>query len=111
MSRFEMVMFSRPRVPIDFISMFAFPCPFESTLALHFHSLHQEIKHRIVMSNERYKLSADLHCSHRDFQVGDLVMVRLHVRSSELYKVLNNIELNICFGYSDYFGDQPYLSC
>jgi hypothetical protein len=57
MSLLEIVIFSKPRVPIDFISMFAFYCPLKSTstLALHFYSLHQEIRYRIVMSNERYK--------------------------------------------------------
>lgn len=77
--------------------MFAFHCPFESasTLVLHFHSSHQEIRYRIVI-NEKYKKLADLHCSHRDFQVVDLVMVRLHVRSLRLYKVLNNIGPNVC---------------
>lgn len=67
----EIVTFSRLRVPIDFLSMFAFHCPFEyasvSALALHFHSSHQEIRYKIVMSNEGYKQSANLHCSHCDF--------------------------------------------
>lgn len=96
MSLLETILFSTPRVPIDFISMLVFHCPFEfaSALPLHFHSLHQEIKRRIAMSNERYKWSTNLQCSHRDFQVGDLVMVRLHVRSSRFYKVLNKIGPN-----------------
>lgn len=101
MSLLEIVLFSRPKVPIGFISMLAFCCPFEyrSALALHFHSLHQEIKRRIAMSNERYKQSTDLHYSHSEFQVGDLVMIRLHVKSSRLYKVLNKI------GYNTYVLD------
>lgn len=91
MSRFEIVISYRPRIPIDLISMFVFHCPFVS----HFHALHQEIRCRIAMSNEGYKRSADLYCSHRDFQVSDLVMVWLHVRSLGPYKVLNNIGPNI----------------
>lgn len=78
--------------------MFAFHCPFgfAFALALHFHSLHQEIMRKIAMSNEKSKQSANLHCSHRDFQVDDLLMIRLHVRSLEPSKVLNNIRPNAC---------------
>lgn len=113
MSLLEIVIFSRPRVLIDFLSMFAFHCPFRSSsaLALHFHSSHQEIRYRIIMSNERSKRSADLHCSHRDFQVGDLVIVQLHVRSLGLYKVLN-IGPNICvLDIPATLEIKPYLSC
>lgn len=94
-SLFEIVIFCKARVPIDLISMFAFHYPFEnaSILALHFHSLHQGIRCKIAMSNERSKQSADLHHSHHEFQVGDLVMIQLHVSSGH-YKVLNKIRPN-----------------
>ena len=66
---------------------------------MHSHQIYQGIRHRIAMSNEKYKQLADLHRSHRKFQVDDLVMVlfhlerylpgvarKLHARSSGPYK-------------------------
>lgn len=109
MNPFEVAIGYRPRAPIDLILITASHHPFKlaSTFASHILALHQEIMRRIALSNERYKQLADLHRSHHEFQVGDLVMVRfclerypigitqkLHVRSSCPYKVLNKIKPN-----------------
>lgn len=63
MSSFEIVTSYRHRAPIDLIPMSASHRPFESAFIFvsHIYSLHEEIKHRIVMSNELYKQLAELH--------------------------------------------------
>lgn len=78
LSPFEIVTSYRPRAPIGLIPMSVSHRPFESASAFasHIHALHQEIRRRIAISNERYKQSVNLDCSHREFQVGDLVLVR-----------------------------------
>jgi len=50
MSPFEIVTCYRPRAPIDLIPMSASHCRSESasSFALHIHSLHQKIRHRIA---------------------------------------------------------------
>lgn len=64
MSPFEIATNYKPRAPIDLISMSAVHRPSESasSFAQHMHSLHEEIKRRITLNNERYKRLADSHC-------------------------------------------------
>lgn len=61
MNPFEIVTGYKPRAPIDLIPMSATHKPFEpaSAFAQHIHSLHDEIKRKIMMSNDRYKQSVD----------------------------------------------------
>lgn len=81
------------------------------------------------MSNEKYKQFVDLHRTHREFQVDDLVMVRfipeqyppgiawkLHARSSKPYKVLNKIgpnvyvlDISINLGISSTFNEEDLV--
>jgi len=49
-----------------------------SLFASHLHQLHKEIIHQIEQSNANYKLHADLKRIFKTFEVGDLVMVRIH---------------------------------
>ena len=39
--------------------------------AKHIHDLHVEIKRKISLSNEEYKLAADVHRRYKDFNVGE----------------------------------------
>ena len=41
------------------------------------HDLHAEIRRKISLSNEEYKLVADVHRRSKEFNVGDYVMVRI----------------------------------
>ena len=41
----------------------------------HIHDLHAEIRRKISLSNEEYKLAADVHCRSKEFNVSDYVMV------------------------------------
>ena len=52
---------------------------FEPTenFAKHIHDLHGEIRRKISLSNEEYKLAADEHGRSKDFNVGEYVMVRI----------------------------------
>ncbi|PON54883.1 histone H3-K9 methyltransferase, partial [Trema orientale] len=43
----------------------------------HIRSLHEDIRRKIALSNEKYKISADLHRRHQEFNEGDYVMVRV----------------------------------
>ena len=52
--------------------------------AKHIHDLHAEIRRKISLSNEEYKLSTDVHCRSKEFNVGDYVMVR--IRSKRIPK-------------------------
>ena len=43
----------------------------------HIHDLHAEIRRKISLSNEEYKLATDVHRRSKEFNVGDYVMVRI----------------------------------
>ena len=45
--------------------------------AKHIHDLHVEIRRKSSLSNEEYKLAADVHHRSKEFNVGDYVMVRI----------------------------------
>lgn len=61
MNPFKIVIGYKPRAPIDLIPMSVTYRPSESasTFAHHIRVLHEEIKRRITINNERYKWSAD----------------------------------------------------
>lgn len=69
MSPFEIVIGYRPRAPIDLIPMLATHRPSKSASAFahHIHSLHEEIRRHITISNERYKWLVDSRRVHREF--------------------------------------------
>ena len=45
--------------------------------AKHIHDLHAEIRRKISLSNEEYKLVVDVHHRYKEFNVGEYVMVRI----------------------------------
>ena len=46
--------------------------------AKHIHDLHVEIRQKISLSNENYKLVVDVHRRYEEFNIGEYVMVRIH---------------------------------
>ena len=52
-----------------------------STFAQHIHDSHAEIRSAIAMSNNSYKLSANVHGRDTYFEVGDFVMTRVQPES------------------------------
>ena len=46
--------------------------------AKHIHNLHDEIRRKISLSNEEYKMATDVHCRSKEFNVGDYVIVPIH---------------------------------
>ena len=48
---------------------------FVENFAKHIHDLHSEIRRKISLSNEEYKLAADVHRRFKEFNVGEYVMV------------------------------------
>ena len=44
------------------------------------HDLHAEIRRKISLSNEEYKLAVDVHCGSKEFNVGEYIMVRIRLK-------------------------------
>ena len=79
-SPFQIVNDYSPRTPIDLVPLpphMRVSEPAEN-FAKHIHDLHAEIRQKISLSNEEYKLAADVHRRSKEFNVGDYVMVRIH---------------------------------
>ena len=79
-SPFQIVNGYPPCTPIDFVPLPLHMCVSEpaENFAKHIHDLHAEIRRKISLSNEEYKLAADVHRRSKEFNVGDYVMVRIH---------------------------------
>ena len=78
----------------------------------HIHDLHAEIKRNISLSNEEYKLAADVHRRSKEFNVGDYVMVcicpekisktfskKLYARAMGPYSIIRKLGFNAYFFY------------
>ena len=72
-------MATHPRTPIDLIPLPPHMRVFEpaENFAKHTHDLHAEIRQKISLSNEEYKLVVDVHHRSKEFNVGEYVMVRI----------------------------------
>ena len=80
----------------------------QKTLQIHIHNLHVDIRQKISLSNEEYKLAADVHCRSKEFNVGDYVMVcicperipktfskKLFARAMGLYSIICKLGFNV----------------
>ena len=78
-SPFEVVHGYTPRKPLDLLPMSPHGriSKFAETFAQHIHEMHNEIRKKIQVSNSQYKIYADTHRCHAEFQVGDYVMIRI----------------------------------
>ena len=109
MSPFEVVHGYKPRKPLNLlpISLHARESKSAESFARIIQDLHIEITKHIQASNTQYKLQADLHRRHNEFNVGDYVMIRirperfssganrkLHARSAGPFKVLQRVGPN-----------------
>ena len=80
-SHFQIVNGYSPRTPIDLVPLpphMHVSEPAEN-FAKHIHDLHAEIRRKISLSNEEYKLAVDVHRRSKEFNVGDYVMVRIRL--------------------------------
>ena len=78
-SPFQIVNGYSPRTPIDLVPLpprMRVSEPAEN-FAKHIHDLHAEIRRKISLSNEEYKLVADVHHRSKEFNVSDYVMVSI----------------------------------
>ena len=78
-SPFEVVHGYTSRKPLDLLPMSPHVRISESAKAFvrHIHDLHNGIRKKIQVSNSQYKIHADTHRHHVEFQVGDYVMIRI----------------------------------
>ena len=78
-SPFEVVHGYTTRKPLDLLPMSLHVRISKSAeaFAQHVHDLHNEIRKNIQASNSQYKIHADTHRRHAEFQVGDYVMIRI----------------------------------
>ena len=88
-SPFQIVNGYSPRTPNDLVPLpphMRVSKPAEN-FAKHIHDLHAEIRRKISLSNEEYKLVADVHHRSKEFNVGDYVMV--HIRPERIPKMFS----------------------
>ena len=78
-SLFQIVNSYSPLTPIDLVPLPPHMCVSEiaENFAKHIHDLHVEIRQKISLNNEEYKLAADVHRRSKKFNVGEYVMVRI----------------------------------
>ena len=78
-SHFQFVNGYSPHTLINLVPLPPHMCVSEPTknFAKHIHDLHAEIRRKISLSNEEYKLAANVHRRSKEFNVGDYVMVRI----------------------------------
>ena len=76
---FQIVNGYSPRTPIDLV-----PLPLHMSVSepaknfsKHIHDLHAKIRRNLSLSNEEYKLVANVHCRSKEFNIGEYVMVRI----------------------------------
>ena len=88
-SPFQIVNGYSPRTPIDLV-----PLPphmrvseLAENFAKHIHDLHAEIRRNISISNEEYKLDANVHRRSKEFNVCDYVMA--HIRPERIPKTFS----------------------
>ena len=125
-SPFKIVHGYKPRRPIDLIPLPSHVWVFESfqSFAQYIKELHKEINKKIQLSNEEYKHKADSHKRTKEFNEGDLVMIKfrqkrfpsstmkkLHARGAGSFKIIKKIgpnayvlELPSDFGISSTFN-------
>ncbi|KAK0592515.1 hypothetical protein LWI29_020549 [Acer saccharum] len=76
---FQLVYGIHPRTPLDIISLPIPPRPSEAGLdfAAHMASVHEEVRRKIALQTESYARHANLKKRDQQFDIGDLVMIRL----------------------------------
>ncbi|KAI9165825.1 hypothetical protein LWI28_021185 [Acer negundo] len=76
-SQFMIVYGISPRQPIDLapIQLESRTSEFATDFSTHMHNLHTEVRRQIALSNDNYKLAADVHRRPLEFREGDFVMV------------------------------------
>ena len=82
-------MVTHPTHPIDLVPLPPHMCVSEpvENFAKHIYDLHVEIRRKISLSNEEYKLAANVHCRSKEFNVGEYVM--LCIRSERIPKTFS----------------------
>ena len=92
-SPFQIVNGYSPHTSIDLVPLPLHMRVSEPTenFAKHIHDLHAEIRRKVSLSNEEYKLAADVHRRSKEFNVGDYVMVR--IRPERIQKMFSKKKL------------------
>ena len=110
LSPFEVVHGYKPKKPLDIFPMSLHAKMSKSIeyFARRIQDWHVEITKQIQASNTQYKLRADLHRQHNEFNMGDYVIIRIrprrfpsgtnkkfHARSARPFIVLQQVGLNV----------------
>ena len=100
-SHFQIVNGYLPRTLIDLVPLsphMRVSKPAEN-FAKHINDLHAEIRRKIYLSNEEYKLAIDMHRRSKKFNVGEYVMVR--IRPERIQKTFS--KKTLCKSYGPLF--------
>ena len=115
-SPFQIVNGYSPHTPIDLVPLLPHMRISEpaENFAKHIHDLHAEIRRKISLSNEEYKLAANVHRRSKEFNVGDYVIVCIRPKripktcSKNLYaKAMGPYSIIRKMGYNAYLLDLP----
>ena len=108
-SHFQIVNGYSPHIPIDLVPLppHMRVCKPTKNFAKHIHDLHAEIRRKIFLSNEKYKLTTDVHRRSKEFNVCEYVMVhicperipktfskKLYARAMGLYSIIRKLRSN-----------------
>jgi hypothetical protein len=110
LSPFEVVTGSRPQVPLDLTPLRVHTRVSEGAedFSQHIQNIHAEVRHKLVVSADKYKQHADLHRRRVAFEVRDLVLICLraecfprgtfhklhHRRAGPSFKILKRLGSN-----------------
>ena len=88
-SPFQIVNGYSPRTLVDLVPLPPHMCVSEpvKNFAKHIHELHVEIRRKISLSNDEYKLTSDVHHRFKEFNIGEYVMV--HIRPERIPKTFS----------------------
>ena len=115
-SPFQIVNGYLPRTHIDLVPLPPHMCVSEpiENFVKHIHDLYVEIRRKISLSNEEYKLTVDMHRGFKEFNIGEYVMVHIRLEripklfSKKLYaRAMSRYSIIRKLGYNAYLLDLP----
>ena len=109
---FQIVNDYSPLTPIDLVPLSPYMRVSEpvENFAEHIHDLHTEIRQKVYLSNEEYKLVANVHRRSKEFNVGEYIMVcirperipktfltKLYARAMGCYSIIRKLGIFLIY--------------